>query len=100
MHLTPRETEKLLIVVAADHFIRGVFWPQSVYGVLSGAEWRWLEHAGWVLFEDVFLIAACLRSQREMWLIAVRTAALGSDINERKLAEERLRKLEILARRP
>src|SRR5882762_9417930 len=44
------------IVVAADHFLRGVFWPQSVYGVRSPSSWRWLEHAAWVAFEDIFLI--------------------------------------------
>ena len=64
------------IVVAADHFIRGVYWPQSVFGVLTPSEWRWLEHAGWVLFEDAFLISACLRGKKEMWSIAERTAAL------------------------
>ena len=41
------------IVVGADHFLRGIFWPQSVYGVLAASPWRWLEHAAWVLFEDV-----------------------------------------------
>ena len=46
------------VVVAADHFLRGLFWPQSVYGVLAASEWRWLEHAGWVLFEDTFLFIA------------------------------------------
>ena len=64
------------IVVAADHFIRGVYWPQSVFGVLTASEWRWLEHAGWVLFEDAFLVSACLRSKAEMWSIAERTAEL------------------------
>ena len=66
------------VVVAADHFIRGVYWPQSVFGVVTASQWRWLEHAGWVLFEDVFLIGSCLRSRREMWSIAERTAALHS----------------------
>src|SRR5438128_9323526 len=33
------------IVVASDHYLRGVYWPQSVYGVLTPASWRWLEHA-------------------------------------------------------
>src|SRR6267154_1873049 len=28
------------VVVALDHFLRGVFWPQSVYGVLSASSWR------------------------------------------------------------
>ena len=44
------------IVVALDHLLRGIFWPQSVYGVLVASQWRWLEHAAWVLFEDVFLV--------------------------------------------
>src|SRR5216684_2987540 len=70
------------IVVAADHFLRGVFWPQSVYGVLSASEWRWLEHAGWVLFEDTFLFIAIKRSVAEMWGMAKRTAEL-SDNEER-----------------
>jgi two-component system sensor histidine kinase/response regulator len=64
------------VVVAGDHFLRGLFWPQSVYGVLSGAEWRWVEHAGWVLFIDVFLIRACLSSVREMRDMAARQAEL------------------------
>ena len=74
------------IVVAVDHFIRGVFWPQSVFGVLTASHWRWLEHAGWVLFEDAFLVSACLRSKKEMWNIAERTAALHT-------SEERYRSI-------
>ena len=50
------------LVVTADHLLRGFFWPQSVYGVLAASEWRWLEHAGWVLFEDTFLLIAIKRS--------------------------------------
>ena len=64
------------IVVAGDHFIRGIYWPQSVFGVLTASEWRWLEHAGWVIFEDIFLVAACVRSHREMQDIAERSAEL------------------------
>ena len=41
------------VVVAVDHLLRGLFWPQSVFGVLTPSSWRWLEHAGWVIFEDV-----------------------------------------------
>ena len=66
------------IIVAADHFLRGIFWPQSVYGVLSASEWRWLEHAGWVLFEDTFLFIAIKRGVSEMWGIAERTAEIES----------------------
>lgn len=104
------------VVVAADHFLRGVFWPQSVYGVLTASEWRWLEHAGWVLFEDTFLLIAIKRSISEMWNIAGRTAesenlnlelerrviertrqlkaanqGLEKEVAERKLAEKALR---------
>jgi hypothetical protein len=36
------------IVVAGDHFVRGVFWPESVYGITNPEWWRFLEHAFWV----------------------------------------------------
>jgi two-component system, sensor histidine kinase and response regulator len=64
------------VVVAVDHVIRGFFWPQSVYGVSLIEPWRWVEHAGWVAFEDMFLIWSCCRSIGEMWAIAERQAAL------------------------
>jgi PAS domain S-box-containing protein len=104
------------LVVVADHVLRGVFWPQSVYGVFAASQWRWLEHAGWVLFEDTFLLIAIKRSVSEMWNIAERTvesenlnqelegyviqrtgqlAAANKELEteeaERKLAEEALR---------
>jgi signal transduction histidine kinase len=107
------------IIVAADHFLRGVFWPQSVYGVLTASEWRWVEHAGWVLFEDTFLLIAIKRSISEMWGIAERTAeieslnqgledrvaerthqlaaanqSLQAEVNERKSAEAELERSE------
>ena len=64
------------VIVALDHLLRGIFWPQSVFGVLSAGSWRWLEHAGWVVYIDLFLIAACLRGVREMKNIAGRRAEL------------------------
>ena len=54
------------IVVAADHFVRGVYWPQSVFGVLTASHWRWVEHAAWVVFENVFLVQSCLQGVAEM----------------------------------
>jgi PAS domain S-box-containing protein len=66
------------VIVAADHLLRGVFWPQSVYGVLTASNWRWLEHAGWVIFEDTFLLIAIRHSVGEMWGIAERTAEIES----------------------
>jgi two-component system, sensor histidine kinase and response regulator len=64
------------IVVAADHFLRGIFWPQSVYGVLVASQWRWLEHAAWVVFEDVILVLSCVRGTEELRQIARHTAGL------------------------
>jgi PAS domain S-box-containing protein len=75
------------IVVALDHMLRGFFWPQSVYGVLVASQWRWLEHAAWVLFEDVFLFVACRRSIAEMKETADRTAALEHEVRTRQQAE-------------
>jgi two-component system cell cycle sensor histidine kinase/response regulator CckA len=69
------------LVVAADHFLRGLLWPQSVYGVLVASEWRWLEHAGWVFFEDTFLFIAIKYSVDEMRNIAERTVEIKS-LNE------------------
>ncbi len=66
------------IIVAADHFLRGILWPQSVFGVLAASQWRWLEHAAWVLFEDVFLLSQCRQGVTEMRAVARRHAELES----------------------
>jgi two-component system, sensor histidine kinase and response regulator len=80
------------IVVALDHMLRGIFWPQSVYGVMVSSEWRWLEHAAWVAFEDLFLVVACLRSVAEIRQTAERTAALEHEVRTRQDAEDEARK--------
>jgi hypothetical protein len=64
------------VVVALDHMGRGLFWPQSVFGVISASPWRWLEHAGWVLFEDTFLFISIRQSLSEMSEVAARRARL------------------------
>ncbi len=77
------------VVVALDHFVRGVYWPYSVYGVLTASPWRSMEHAGWVIFEDIFLVISCLRSVREMRSIAIRTAEVeASEKRFRTIFEE------------
>jgi two-component system, sensor histidine kinase and response regulator len=89
------------IVVAVDHFTRGMFWPQSVFGVLTPSAWRWIEHAAWVLFEDAFLLLAIRQNLLEMWGSAHRQAeleALNASIEakavECKRAEEESRQSE------
>ena len=64
------------LVVALDHFLRGTFWAQSVFGVLAASPWRWVEHAGWVLFEDIFLIISIRHSLNDMLGLAERQASL------------------------
>ncbi|MDR3634422.1 MAG: response regulator [Isosphaeraceae bacterium] len=54
------------LVVAADHLLRGLYWPRSIFGILAAGPWLWVEHVGWVVFEDVFLIGSCLRGVRGM----------------------------------
>src|SRR5258708_2422938 len=84
------------VVVAADHMLRGIFWPQSVFGLLVASNWRWLEHAGWVLFEDTFLLISCGQSVREMWNIARQRAELEGT-NQRIEAEVAARTAELKA---
>ncbi len=66
------------IIVYLDHVLRGIYWPQSVYGVLSASPWRAIEHAWWVGFEVLFLIIAIRQSVDEMQQVAQRQAQLQS----------------------
>ncbi len=81
-------------IVAIDHFARGLYWPQSVYGVLAVEPWRWVEHSGWVAFEDFFLIISIVQSLREMMRIAVQQASLET-VNARIEEEVRERTAEL-----
>jgi two-component system, sensor histidine kinase and response regulator len=69
-------------VVLLDHLLRGAFWPESVFGVTSASFGRVLEHAGWVIFEDVFLILAIRQSHREMRQVAGHQAKLETANSE------------------
>jgi diguanylate cyclase (GGDEF)-like protein len=70
------------LITAADHLVRGIVWPQSVYGVQTQETWRWLEHAGWVIFEDVFLIISCVWGLREVRRLCERDARLEASNTE------------------
>jgi PAS domain S-box-containing protein len=77
------------VVTAADHFARGIFWPQSVFGVLAASPWRSVEHAAWVLFEDTFLWISIRQKMVSMREAAVQHATL-EDLNatfERQVAD-------------
>ena len=92
-------------VTALDHMTRGLLWPMSIYGVATAAPWRWLEHSGWVLFEDIFLVWFCRMGRREILAVSMRRAMMEkvrANV-ERTVAErtaelsERARELEALA---
>jgi signal transduction histidine kinase/CheY-like chemotaxis protein len=76
------------IVVAVDHFIRGVYWPQSAFGVLTASHWRWVEHAAWVIFENIFLVQSCVQSVRDMRDNAIKQAELEALHDQAKASSQ------------
>lgn len=86
------------LVTAADHYLRGVYFPMSAYGELSVGTWRWLEHGAWVIFEDVFLIYSCVKSTNTLKEIAMKQATL-EDVNSKIEVEIVNRTAELEAQR-
>src|SRR5207248_7127785 len=80
------------VVVAVDHLLRGILWPESVYGIPNPEWWRTLEHATWLIFCISFLILSCRRSQRDMRVMAERGAELEA------LSENQWRKSSVVDR--
>jgi signal transduction histidine kinase len=80
------------IVVAADLVLRGVLWPESVYGVASPEWWRPLEHAAWVLFLDVALVIACINAMDDFRAISLRQAEVELLQQGDRRKTERLKK--------
>ena len=54
------------IVAAAEHIIYGAYFPHLFFGVAAVQPWRWVEHIGWVGFEDFFLIIAIAQSLKDI----------------------------------
>jgi PAS domain S-box-containing protein len=65
-----------MIVEMAGTLIVGTWWPESIYGTTAVTPLRWLEHTGWVLAENLFLIASCGQTVTEMRDTALRQAQL------------------------
>jgi signal transduction histidine kinase/DNA-binding NarL/FixJ family response regulator len=76
------------LIVALDHLVRGVWWPQSVFGVATASPWRWIEHAGWVLFEDAFLLLSIRHGNSETRDLARNTTEIEFTAHELSLAKE------------
>jgi len=80
------------LVVAAEHLIRGLLWPESVYGITNPEWWRFLEHAFWVAFANSFLAVICVRGVKDLRIMAERSAELEA------LSEGEWRKSSVLDR--
>jgi len=94
LYRDPRIFITATVVVYVDHVARGLFWPESVYGVLSATVWRSLEHAGWVLFEVSFLTLSVRTSLTDMRELVGRQIGLEK-INREKVQEVRERTAEL-----
>lgn len=75
-------------VVVGDHLLRGLFVPQSVYGVSTAGWWRSIEHGGWVLFEMFFLVYFTQRTVTRTFRFAAQSAAAQQALKD---SEHRLR---------
>ncbi len=64
------------LVVSFEHLVRGSWWPESVYGIPNPEWWRFLEHAGWAVFEAIVLAKGIHQSIAEMHAASRRHAAL------------------------
>ena len=93
-----RDARLLLVssgVVVADHLLRGAFWPQSIFGVISAPLWRAVEHGGWVVFEVSFLIVSIRQRLQELLIVAehharqeVATSLVEEQVKARTVALE------------
>lgn len=68
------------IITAADHLLRGLFLPESIYGVLTASPLRALEHTAWVIFEDVILFVLIRNGVEELKTIASQQAKVESTL--------------------
>jgi hypothetical protein len=71
-------------VVALDHFVRGLLWPESVYGITNPEWWRFLEHAFWVV-----LCVAALGMFSRLIMIGWQYAAEDAGMMEALAEQER-----------
>ena len=75
------------IATAADHILRGLFYPQSIFGVYQWTLLRPLEHIAWVIFEDVFLILACSKSLGDKRQLCLHQAEIETYHEEREITQ-------------
>jgi PAS domain S-box-containing protein len=64
------------VIVAADHLGGVLYWGRGMYGLADPGLWRFAEHVGWVVFENVVLFMLTFQTRNEMTLLAERQAAM------------------------
>lgn len=83
------------LVTLFDHALRGIYIPESIYGVAFASPWRSVEHIWWVLFEDIFLISAGYQSLSAMMANANKQAELEvTSLRVEELVTERTGQLD------
>jgi signal transduction histidine kinase len=72
-----------------DHWLRGMLWPESIYGTPSPEWWRLLEHMVWLAFLDLVLLRSNREAVQEMREMAERRAVaeLASEREQQKTRE-------------
>ncbi len=82
------------VIVAVEHLIRGMWFPRYVFGAFTASPWRVLEHAAYVLFEDLILLITMGHSLAEMRAASraqARAALLTTQLrNEKAEVETRI----------
>lgn len=66
-------------IVILDHGVRGLLWPESIYGEKFSAyvaNLHTLEHGFWVVFESAVLVYSGIKKRREMLVNAGREAEM------------------------
>jgi len=54
------------LIAIVDHIVRGVWFPESIFGAVDASGLRWLEHVGWLSFEASLLFVYCSRVRYQM----------------------------------
>lgn len=63
-------------ILSIDHLIRGVFWPQWIFGAATASPWRAFEHIGWFVLEDIILAYSCVTSANNLKMLGSRQSEL------------------------
>jgi len=81
-------------LVVLDHWLRGMFWPESVFGIAKAAQWRSLEHGAWLLFETAFLLWGIAQSRSHLWTLSAFQVSLFDERDQLEMkVEERVKEL-------